>query len=240
MSTVNNSNSDYNAAAYEAINSASKGAGKSSAGGGLETPELAQDRFLMLLTAQLKNQDPMNPLDNAQMTSQLAQISTVDGITKLNATMQTLLGNTTESQSLQAASLIGHAVLVPGDGLLLSNGQAIGAVDLDGVAGKVVATIRDENGLLVRTLNLGEMDDGVTNYTWDGLTNNGEQAVDGKYHVSFSIGQEGDGDGDEQSVAARAMEYAVVTSVARNSQGVSLTVGSNDQVVRLADVKQII
>ena len=51
----------------------------------------AQDRFLKLLTTQLKNQDPLNPMDNAQMTSQLAQISTVDGIEKLNATLQKLL-----------------------------------------------------------------------------------------------------------------------------------------------------
>jgi flagellar basal-body rod modification protein FlgD len=56
----------------------------------------AQDRFLKLLTTQLKNQDPLNPMDNAQMTSQLAQISTVDGIEKLNATLQKLLSSSNE------------------------------------------------------------------------------------------------------------------------------------------------
>ena len=62
----------------------------------------AQDRFLKLLTTQLKNQDPLNPLDNAQMTSQLAQISTVDGIEKLNATLQKLLASSVDAEAMQA------------------------------------------------------------------------------------------------------------------------------------------
>jgi flagellar basal-body rod modification protein FlgD len=231
MSTIN---TDNNAAAFDAINNANKSAASSGKTTALETPDSAQDRFLKLLTAQLKNQDPMNPLDNAQMTSQLAQISTVDGITKLNATMQTMLNNSADSQTLQAASLIGHAVLVPGSGLLLAKGQAVGGFEMAGVADNLVATIKDANGLVVRTLNLGAQEAGSSNYTWDGLTDSGAQAEDGTYTVSFSAKQGGN------SVTATALEYAAVTSVARNSQGISLTVGNQDMVVSLSDIKQII
>ena len=66
-----------------------------------------QDRFLNLLVTQLKNQDPLNPMDNAQMTSQLAQMSTVSGIEKLNATLNTLLENLGYTQSMEASALIG-------------------------------------------------------------------------------------------------------------------------------------
>src|SRR5512143_4217969 len=80
------------------------------------------NKFMTLLVTQLKNQDPLNPLDNAQVTSQLAQISTVSGIEKLNTTLQSLLQSTSDSQTTQAAGLVGHVVLVPGSGLQLSSG----------------------------------------------------------------------------------------------------------------------
>ncbi|MDP2107925.1 MAG: flagellar hook capping FlgD N-terminal domain-containing protein, partial [Rhodocyclaceae bacterium] len=114
-----------------------------------------QNRFLTLLTAQLKNQDPTSPMDSAQMTSQLAQISTVDGIERLNATLQKMLGNTADAQAMQAAALVGRGVLVPGSALQLVEGAAVGALELAGPADEVTVTIKDANGLVQRTLNLG-------------------------------------------------------------------------------------
>src|SRR3990167_8514165 len=70
----------------------------------------AQDRFLKLLVAQLKNQDPLNPMDNAQITTQMAQISTVSGIDKLNSTLQSMAAAFNAGQSLQATAMIGHGV----------------------------------------------------------------------------------------------------------------------------------
>src|SRR5262245_57095214 len=81
------------------------------------TAQEAQDRFMTLLVTQMKNQDPMNPLDNAQVTSQLAQLSTVTGIDKLNSTLESLMGNYRTSQALEAVSMIGHGVLTPGAGV---------------------------------------------------------------------------------------------------------------------------
>lgn len=227
--------SDQDAAAFDAINAASKRTTDSSKkSNGLESADSAQDRFLKLLTVQLQNQDPLNPLDNNQMTSQLAQISTVDGITKLNATMQTMLQNSTDSQTLQAAMLVGHAVLVPGNGLKMAEGRSAGGFELEAAADNVKVTITDESGNVVRTMDLGDHEAGTGSFGWDGKADDGEPAADGQYYVSFEANQGGD------KVKVSAMEYAAVTSVSRTGRGIMLTVGSQDRLVSMADVKQII
>ena len=89
-------------------------AGASTTAAETSTSAASQDRFLKLLVTQLKNQDPLNPMDNAEMTSQLAQMSTVSGIEKLNTTMTSLADGLATSQSMQAAGMLGKSVLVPG------------------------------------------------------------------------------------------------------------------------------
>ncbi|MFN3717218.1 MAG: FlgD immunoglobulin-like domain containing protein, partial [Thiobacillus sp.] len=146
----------------------------------------AENRFLTLLTTQLKNQDPLNPLDNAQLTSQLAQISTVNGIEKLNATLQTLLAGLQDTQAMEAAALVNHAVLVPGTSMRLGEGGGIGGFELIAPADEVVVTIKDGNGLVVRTLNLGAQQAGVVPFVWDGKADDGAQAAPGNYSFSIS------------------------------------------------------
>src|SRR5690625_3713520 len=80
-----------------------------------------QDRFLTLLVTQLRNQDPLNPMDNAEVTSQIAQLSTVNGINQLDETLLALSGQMDVSQSMQAANLIGKGVLVPGGKVALGS-----------------------------------------------------------------------------------------------------------------------
>ncbi|MRR49974.1 MAG: flagellar hook assembly protein FlgD [Rhodocyclaceae bacterium] len=191
-----------------------------------------QSRFLTLLTTQLKNQDPLNPMDNAQMTSQLAQISTVDGIERLNATLQQLLSGTTDTQAMQAAALTGHTVLVAGNGMQLIEGLAGGGFELAGVADSVKVTIKDANGLVVRTLNLGEQDEGVQTFTWDGKNDAGALAANGSYRISVEATQ------GDKAVKATALELTGVASINRSSQGVTLNLG-NGGVVAMSDIKQI-
>jgi flagellar basal-body rod modification protein FlgD len=193
----------------------------------------AQDRFLVLLTTQLRNQDPLNPLDNAQVTSQIAQISTVDGIERLNETLKALMTNSNEAQSLQAAALVGHGVLVPGAGMLLDEGVALGGVELDAPADAVAVTIKDANGLVVRTLQLGSLEAGSHALRWDGLTDAGAQAKDGSYSVSVAASRGTD------AVSAATLQLGVVGSVVRGSDGVTLSLGSLGDV-KLADVRQIL
>lgn len=193
----------------------------------------AQNRFLKLLTTQLKNQDPLNPLDNAQMTSQMAQISTVDGIERLNATLQKLISNSADSQAMQAAALVGHGVLVPGSGMGLSEGAAFGGVELASAADQVTVTIKDSNGLTVRTLELGALEAGASSFQWDGTANSGEAAVDGNYTFSVSAVRGAD------AVAATALTVGMVTSIERAAAGTTLNVGQLGAFT-LADVRQIL
>src|SRR5437870_11144228 len=97
----------------------------SSGSSGADAPG-SSDRFLKLLVAQMKNQDPLNPMDNAQVTSQMAQINTVTGIDKLNTTVAGLSSQFMQMQAMQGASLVGHDVIVAGNKLDIDAATAIG------------------------------------------------------------------------------------------------------------------
>jgi flagellar basal-body rod modification protein FlgD len=123
----------------------------------LSDANASQDRFLKLLVAQLNNQDPMNPMDNAQMTSQMAQINTVSGIQQLNETMKSMAAQFTAMQELQGTAMIGHDVLVQSNTLSVDAGKAKGSVDLSGSADNVSVEILSPGGQHVDTINLGAM-----------------------------------------------------------------------------------
>jgi flagellar basal-body rod modification protein FlgD len=223
MSTVNSTTSADVIAALQ----------KSSTASTAKTDD-AQSRFLKLLTEQLKNQDPLNPMDNAQMTSQLAQISTVSGIDKLNTTLTTLLENSQSGDVLQAAALVGKGVTVPGSELALSSSKAYGGFELPSAADKVTVTVKDANGIEVRKMELGAYDAGVHNFAWDGLSTSGAQAVDGKYTMSVSATR------GDTALKPVALQLSTVNSVLRSSSGsVSLDVGSGS-LVSLSDIRQIL
>jgi flagellar basal-body rod modification protein FlgD len=192
-----------------------------------------ENRFLKLLTTQLKNQDPLNPMDNAQVTSQMAQISTVSGIESLNATLKTLLQDSKDSQTTQAASLVGQAVMVPGSALALSKGAAVGGFEVAKDADAVTVTISDENGIVVRTLTLGEQAAGFHNFTWDGATDNGAAAADGAYKIAVSAKTGSD------KVTATALNLGIVRSVINSGNGFTLDLGSMG-MFSMDDVKQIL
>ncbi len=134
------------------------GAGASSAT--TSSAQETEDRFLSLLVAQMKNQDPLNPLDNAEVTSQMAQLSTVQGIEDMNSKLEALAASLGLNQMSQAANLIGHGVLVPGDTLNPAQLQDVMGFELSRPADNVKVSINDASGNLVRSLNLGPRDDG--------------------------------------------------------------------------------
>ncbi len=177
-----------------------------------------QDRFLTLLVTQMKNQDPLNPMDNAQVTSQLAQLSTVNGIDKLNTTLSALQGDYRSSQSLQAASLIGRGVLFPGASTTLAEGKSLLGVDITEAADQVNVTIRDGAGKAVRTMDLGRQDIGTVPLSWDGKTDRGAAAVDGNYTFEVAATRGG------VKTAAETLSFGQVASVSSNAQGVKLNV----------------
>jgi flagellar basal-body rod modification protein FlgD len=127
----------------------------------------ASDRFLKLLVTQMQNQDPLNPMDNAQVTSQMAQINTVTGIEKLNTTMGTMSTNFTQMQMLQGVSLVGHGVLLEGNQLAAdSSGNAVGAYELSGSASKVAIEIKSASGKVIDTVQAGTQASGQHGFSW--------------------------------------------------------------------------
>jgi flagellar basal-body rod modification protein FlgD len=194
----------------------------------------SEQRFLKLLVTQLNNQDPLNPLDNAQLTSQLAQMSTVSGIEKLNAAFQSLIAQSGSSQVLQSAALIGRTVLVPGTDLALKQGAAVPfALDLPGAADSVKVTITNAAGGIVRSYDVGALPQGVKTLSWDGLGESGAALTDGKYSINVVAKAGG------ASVAASALTYASVASVSQGSTGVALDLGAGRKA-SLTDVKLIL
>lgn len=124
------------------------------------------DRFLKLLVAQMQNQDPLSPMDNAQVTSQMAQINTVSGIEKLNATVQGLSNQFVQMQALQGASLVGHNVIVPGKLLAFAEGFGQGGFELAGPADSVKVEILAANGQVADTIDLGAQSGGLHSFAW--------------------------------------------------------------------------
>lgn len=130
-----------------------------------------QDRFLKLLVAQMQNQDPMNPMDNAQVTSQMAQIQTVTGVQGLNTTIQGLTSQFTQLQALQSVALVGHDVALASNNLVISKGAdgvatGKGSYDLTGAADKVKLEVLSPAGLVVDTVELGAQSAGLHKFSW--------------------------------------------------------------------------
>lgn len=225
MATTNNVNN--NSSIYDQINATNN---RTTA----TTAEDQQTKFLTLLTTQLKNQDPLNPMDNAQMTSQLAQISTVDGIERLNSTLASMMSSTSETQALQAAALVGHGALVDGKNLPLTESGAIGGYDLASASDVVKIEIKDANGNVVRTLTLEDQEAGVQNFVWDGKNNDGAAVEVGNYNFSVTAVQ---GNSD---VKVTALQFGYISGVVRSSNGdIGVDVGGYGRFT-LDDLKQII
>ncbi|MGH1360154.1 MAG: flagellar hook assembly protein FlgD [Burkholderiaceae bacterium] len=152
-----------------------------------------EDQFLTLLLAQMNNQDPLNPLDNAQVTTQLAQISTVSGIEEMNSTMEALLNKINSSSPVDSANMIDRQVLISGDSLSLSGeaGESVNAgAELSNSASSVNVEIFDAQGDSVRTIALGPQAAGLVTFDWDGLDNDGESlpATEYRFQVSAESG----------------------------------------------------
>ncbi|MDF7679656.1 flagellar hook assembly protein FlgD [Enterobacteriaceae bacterium ESL0689] len=195
--------------------------------------------FLTLLVAQLQNQDPTNPMQNHELTSQLAQISTVQGIEKLNTTLGSISGQINHNQSLQASALIGHGVMIPGDTILVGSKDDVISttpfgVELERPAEEVTVTITDSTGKVIRTIELGGLSAGVHSFTWDGSTDAGEKAPDGAYKVSISAkGSAG------EPMVAKTLHFGMVNGVINDKNGIRLDLGLAGYAT-LDEIRQIL
>ncbi|MFY0476511.1 flagellar hook capping FlgD N-terminal domain-containing protein [Achromobacter marplatensis] len=224
-------------------NTSTTGLGLAQSGAnGSSTAQGLQDQFLKLLVTQLQNQDPLNPMQNAELTSQLAQISTVEGITNLKNTMLAISGQIDVSQSMNAVAMIGKGVLIPGSKVKVGvDGENAAervvtpyGLDLQGDAQKVQVRISDSNGAVVRTIEMGEQKTGVFTLNWDGKNDSGVALDAGAYTVSVLAS-----DGDGKKVNAEVLSYGQVKSVAYSTNGLRLDLGLDGQTSML-DVRKVI
>lgn len=187
---------------------------------------LGQDDFLRLMTAQLQYQDPFNPTDNGQMVAQMAQFSSLSGITEMTSTLKTLAAKMGGNGTSDAVSWIGKAVLTDSPTAAAdNNGNVNGAVELDGDAAKVQLEIRDASGAVARTVSMGAQPKGMVDYQWDGTTDSGTPAGAGPYTISVAAS-----DKSGVVVKARNLAWTGVSSVMPNGGKPTLTLSNGSQV----------
>lgn len=206
-----------------------------------------RESFMTMLITQLQNQDPMNPMENSEMTSQLAQINTVSGIEQLNDTLNGITQQVDASQMIEASGLIGNAVLVPGSNVKVSTGEDTEGesqttttpfgIELENPASRVEVTLTNQSGEVVATREIKNVKAGVESFSWDGQTDGDETAPDGAYNVSLKAFN---ADGEE--MPSSALNYALVQGVTPASAGedVRLDLGGVYGQVTIDQVKQIL
>jgi flagellar basal-body rod modification protein FlgD len=146
--------------------------------------ELGQNDFLTLMMAQIRAQDPMDPMDNNAFLSQLAQFSTVSGIEKLNQSFATLAGSLASNQTLQASQLVGRSVVISGDGVDFDPSSGPGfttLVDLPAMVPDLTINLYDATGELVRSMSMAGQGPGLVEVKWDGLSDSGDPLPAGRY-----------------------------------------------------------
>lgn len=197
--------------------------------------ELGQEDFLMLMITQFENQDPFEPLDNGEFIGQMAQFSTVSGITEMNQSMQSLAESMYANQALQASTMVGRTVLADGDlGTMTEDKPLKGGVDLPFANNSAFVRVYDGAGQVVREIGLGPRNRGLATFEWDGQLADGTQAPSGTYRITAGMAN-----GDE--------EIALATYVGTKVQSVTLSAGGagaeitteGGQRVSLSQIKAI-
>jgi flagellar basal-body rod modification protein FlgD len=176
------------------------------------------DRFLKLLVAQMQNQDPLNPMDNAQLTSQMAQISTVSDLEKLNTTTAGLGTQFAQLQATQAAALVGHDVAIDGNAVRIKGSTGDGGFELSGAADKAAVQILDASGNVVDTVNLTNLAAGRNSFSW--AVPAADQGKSFTFKVTATAGN--------TAVTATPLQYATISAAStfNNQLALELTDGS--------------
>ncbi|MFZ5660352.1 MAG: flagellar hook assembly protein FlgD [Pseudomonadota bacterium] len=206
-------------------------------GAGAGSPKaqtLGQDEFFKLLTTQLSNQNPLNPMDNGEFIAQMAQFSTATGVQQMQAEMARLGEALSAGQNLQAAGLMGHRVVIPGNQINLDGtGAASAGFILAEPAEVVVVSVKDQSGQVVKTLNLNAQAAGTHSFDWDGSADRGGTVPPGDYTFAVQALRGG------KPVDAEALSVGKVQSVLMTQQGVQLELGGNLGNVALGQIQRI-
>lgn len=193
-----------------------------------------KDEFLQLMIAQMKNQDPMKPMESGEFLSQLAQFESASGIRELKDSFTGLSDTLQSNQALQASSMVGRTVLVPSSSAELNNTGLSAMIDLDGRVDQLKVSIYDEFGALARTANLGSQPKGMLAFDWDGLNDQGQPLPLGRYTVKA----EAIADGVTTAATTYALARVDSVSLGQGGRGVTLNLAGAGSAT-LADVKQV-
>lgn len=204
-------------------------------GNGVDNAETDLDRsaFMRLLVTQIRNQDPMDPMDTRDMMTQLTQLTSVEHLIGIEERIGTLQVASASIANAQVAGFVGKVVTADTSQLRLDDaGAAAGAYELDGHAAEVTVTIRDAEGRVVRTLELGDTYPGSRGYTWDGNDDAGQRLPPGRYRVEISAADE-----EGTPVPVHTRVRGTVTGVSYEDGYPELLVGEHR--VLMGDVREV-
>ena len=203
------------------INSTSAAASGSSAAGSQAGLIADYELFLSILTTQIQNQDPLDPLDSAEYTTQLVQYSNVEQSIKQNQNLEDIIATLQSNQSLSYVSYIGNEVTADASTTTLSGSQASWTYNISEDATGTFE-IRNASGAVVYSDEV-EFEAGSGTFNWDGRTDTGQQAVDGLYTISFDVK-----DASSRPETVRTTISGIVDSVDWSSGEAVLKVGSQE------------
>ena len=177
--------------------------------------------FLKMLTVQLQNQDPLNPMDNAAMTSQLAALNQVDGINKLNTSVSALVAQMQSANFMNLSSTVGKTALAEGSQVYFAGRAVSMAAKLDTPAASLKAVIRDSDNQIVNQFDFGPTPSGMTDFIWDGGNDLGEQVASGFYTLELKAT-------DEQGKTTSPTSYVGSLVASIGQDGANMKVGLSD------------
>ncbi|MDH5181236.1 MAG: flagellar hook assembly protein FlgD [Gammaproteobacteria bacterium] len=210
---------------------------------GLKEKNLGQDEFLSLMVAQMSNQDPMKPMENGEFISQMAQFSAAKGMKEIKDSFTSLAEALQSSQALQASSMVGRTVLVPGNTAVLPEGGELkGKVDLKTGAPELVVSVLDDAGQVLKKINLGRQAPGMVNFSWNGEIDRGvndpdaakQQATAGKYRIRAEVIV----DGKPEPVGTMVLDKVESVSLGKGVKSVTLNLGNSGSTT-LSNVKEV-
>jgi flagellar basal-body rod modification protein FlgD len=192
-----------------------------------------KDDFLKLFITQMKNQDPLSPMDSTEFLGQLAQLTQVEQAYNTNSNLQSMMQQQNTTNTMAAVSFIGKEVEASGNGFRLSDGvPAKLSFNLPAAASDVSVLVKDAAGTTVRTLNAGRFPGGISTVTWDGTDNNRNPLAAGSYQ--FEVTGKG---ADGSSLAGTPLINGIVEGVSLEGDTPVLTIGGMS--IALADVRTV-
>lgn len=189
--------------------------------------ELGQDAFMELMMAQLKNQNPLEPMENGEFLAQMAQFSTASGIEDMQSSMDSFISSFNSSQALQASSLVGRQVMLESNtAQLTADGTVEGSAALPVSTNAMRIAIHDPAGQLVRTIDMGQQSSGDVRFSWDGMTDSGQPAPAGNYVITAEAAI----DGQVQALNSSVIASVESVTLGQGGRDVSLSVAGQGEV----------